>query len=69
MNYIEHQNSLKIYLYFIFVNCYAVLWNTSFKEHLPVDGHSRWLKHAGGYAVYNTINLCTCICNCWFYCS
>jgi len=23
-----------------------------FKEHLPEDGHNRWPKHVGGYAVY-----------------
>jgi len=23
-----------------------------FKERLPEDGHNRWPKHVGGYAVY-----------------
>jgi hypothetical protein len=41
----------------MFVNNFDVLCNTSFKEHLPEDGHNRWPKHVGGYAVYNTINL------------
>ena len=34
-----------------------MLYNISFKEHLPEDGHSRWPNHVGGYAVYNQINL------------
>jgi len=33
----------------------------SFKEHLPEDGHNRWLKHIGGWAVYNTVSLCICM--------
>jgi hypothetical protein len=32
----------------IFVNCFNVLFNISFKEHLPEDGHNRWSKHVGG---------------------
>jgi len=35
---------------------FNVLYNTSFKEHLLEDGHSRWSNHVGGYAVYNQIN-------------
>jgi hypothetical protein len=34
-----------------------VLCNISFKEHLPKEGHNRWQKQVGGYAVYNTVNL------------
>jgi len=34
-----------------------VLYNTHFKEHIFEDGHIRWPKHVGGYAVYNQINL------------
>jgi len=30
---------------------FDVLCNISFKEHLPEDGHNRWPKHVGGYAV------------------
>ena len=45
-------------LHFIFVNCFDVLCNMSFKEHLP--------KHVGGNAFYNTLNLRSCICTCWF---
>ena len=37
----------------------------SFKEHLPEDGHNRWPKHVGRYAVYNTINLRICIFTRW----
>jgi len=48
------------------VNCFDVLCNTSFKEHLPEDGHNGWPKHVRGYAVYNTINLHICLCTCWF---
>jgi hypothetical protein len=39
---------------------FDVLSNTSFKEHLPEDGHNRWPKHVAGYAVYSTINLHIC---------
>ena len=28
--------------------------NISFKEHLPEDCHTRWPKHVGNDAVYNT---------------
>ena len=54
--------------HFIFANCSDVLCNKSFKEHLPEDGHNRWPKHIGNYAVYtrSTINLHVCICVCWF---
>jgi len=38
------------------------LRNISFKEHLSEDGLNRWPKHVVSYAVYNTINLHTCIC-------
>ena len=34
-----------------------VLCNMSFKEHHHEDGHNRWPKHVGGYAVSNPINL------------
>ena len=36
---------------------------------VPEDGHNRWPKHVGGYAVYNTINLHICIWTCWYCCS
>ena len=39
--------------------------NTSFKEHLPEDGHNRWLRHVGDYTVYKVINLNICICMFW----
>jgi len=40
------------YIYCIINNInYDVLCNISFKEHLPEDGHNRWPKHVGGYAV------------------
>jgi len=32
------------------------------QEHLPEEGHNRWPKHVGGYAVYNTISLHICVC-------
>jgi len=38
---------------FIFVNCFDVLCNTSFKGHIPEVVHNRRPKHVGGYAVYN----------------
>jgi len=44
------------------LNYFDVLCDISFKEHLPEDVHSRWLKHVGFYAVYNTKNLHFCIC-------
>jgi len=53
---------LTFYICILFLS----LCNTSFKEHLPEDGHNRWPKHVAGYAVYNTINLHICICTCWF---
>jgi aryl-phospho-beta-D-glucosidase BglC (GH1 family) len=31
----------------------------------PEDGHSRWLKHVGGQADYNIINLHTSVYTCW----
>ena len=43
------------------MNCFDVMCNISFKEHLPEDGHDGWLKHVGGYTVYNTVNLQICI--------
>jgi len=45
----------------IFVNCLNILCNTSFKKHLPEDGHDRWPKRVGSYAVYNTINVQICM--------
>jgi len=47
--------------------CGDAICDTAFKEHLPEDGHNRLLKHVGGYAVRNTINLHICICTCWSY--
>jgi hypothetical protein len=44
-----------------FVNCLNVLCTTSFKKHLPEEGHDRWPKRVGGHAVCNTINVQTCI--------
>jgi thiosulfate reductase cytochrome b subunit len=38
------------------VNCFSVLYNTSFKEHLPEDGHNRWPKHVAGNPDHNIIN-------------
>jgi hypothetical protein len=38
----------------MFVNCFYVVCNISFKEHLPEDGHTRWPEHVGGYAIYKT---------------
>jgi len=65
-----HDNVLMIYYQKqICANCFDVLYNISFKEHLPEDGNNRWPKHAAGYAVYNTINLHICIGTCWVYCS
>jgi hypothetical protein len=32
-----------------------VLHNTSFKEHLPDDGHNRWRKHVGHYVLIQQI--------------
>jgi hypothetical protein len=49
----------------VYLQFFDVLCNTSFKEHLPEDGQSRWPKHVAGYPVYNTINLHISICNCW----
>jgi hypothetical protein len=51
-------------LHFIFLNCFDVLCNISFKEHLPEDGHNMWPKHVTIYAVYNKINVHICVCNC-----
>jgi hypothetical protein len=45
-------------LHSMFVNCFDVLCNMSFKERLP--------KHVGGNAVYTTVNLHSCMCTCWF---
>ena len=39
------------------LNYIDVQFNTFFKEHLPEDGHNRWLIHVGSYAAYSTINL------------
>jgi len=36
----------------------------SFKENLPEVDHNRWRKLVGGYAVYNTMNMHSCICTC-----
>jgi len=41
------------------------LCNVYFNEHLPEDGHNRWPKHVGGYAVCTAVNLHICICTCW----
>jgi len=46
---------------------FGVLCNTSFKEHLPEDGHNRWPKNVAAHTVYNTVNLHICICTGWFY--
>jgi len=51
------------------LNCFDVLCDISFKEHLPEDVHNRWPKHVGGCAVYNTKNLHICICIIWSYIS
>jgi hypothetical protein len=31
----------------------------------PNNGHNRWPKHVTCCAIYNTINLHICVCNCW----
>ena len=43
------------------------IYNKSFTERLPEDGHNRWPKRV---AVHTTINLRICICTCWscFWC-
>jgi hypothetical protein len=51
--------------HYVFVNCFNVRRNTSFKEHLPEDGHSRWPKHVGGYAINTRVNLHIGMCTCW----
>jgi hypothetical protein len=33
------------------LNYCNVLYNVSFKEHLPEDGYNRWPKHVEGYDV------------------
>jgi hypothetical protein len=33
------------------LNCFNLLCNIFFREHLPEDGHNRWPKHVAGYAV------------------
>jgi hypothetical protein len=47
------------------VNCFDVICNVTFKEHLPEDDHNRQPKHVAGYAVYTTISLHICIYTCW----
>ena len=46
-------------------NYFDILCTISFKEHLLEDGHNRWPKQVGGYAIYNTVNLRVCICTYW----
>ena len=48
-------------------NCFNVLYNTSFKEHLPEDGHNRWAKHVAGYPDHNIINLLISVRTCWLF--
>ena len=48
----------------IFVDCFDLLRNISFKEQTPEDGHNRLPKYVGGYAYYNMINLYICFCTC-----
>jgi hypothetical protein len=54
-------------LHFMSVNCFNVLYNTSFKEHLPEDGHNRWPKHVAGYSEHNIINQHISVCTCWLF--
>ena len=35
----------------IYLKFFGDLSNISFKEHLPENGHNRWPKHVGGYAL------------------
>jgi hypothetical protein len=53
--------------HFIFENCFDSVCHISFKQHLPEDGHNGWMNNVRGYTAYNTINLHTCICICWFH--
>ena len=63
-----------IYFKLLFKNLTFYIWklhffdflcHISFKENLPKDGHNRWPKHVGGYALCNTIHLRICMCTCW----
>jgi hypothetical protein len=54
-------NCIYIYINLLHYIQRDVLCNISFKEHIFEDGHSRWPKHVGGYAVSNTINLRVCM--------
>jgi hypothetical protein len=55
-----NRNFTILYLQTVFM-----FWVISFMEHLPEDGHNKWPKHVGDYAVYNTINLHICLCTSW----
>jgi len=39
------------------LNYFEVLCNISLKANLPEDGHDRWPKYVGSYAVCNKIHL------------
>jgi hypothetical protein len=58
-------NMLSFKIKFLFVNCFGILHNISFKEYLPEGGHNRLLKKVGGYTVDNAINLYICISIFW----
>jgi hypothetical protein len=62
-------NMLSHKIKYLFVNCFGILRNISFKEHLAECGHNRLLKKVRGYAVENAINLhiYEYISTCWFY--
>jgi len=49
----------------VVVVCLLVkLYTVTNRQHLE-DGHNRWPKHVGGYAVYNTVNLLISTGTCW----
>ena len=34
---------------------------------ISVTSYMFWLKHVGGFADYNIINLRICVCTCWLF--
>ena len=59
LNYVD----LKIYI--CKLSFFNVLYNISFKKHLPEEDHNSWPNHVTVYAVSNQTNLHISICTGW----
>jgi hypothetical protein len=54
-----------IKLYVLSCALICCVYGISFKENFLEAGHNKWMKHAGNYVFYSTVNLHICICTCW----